>query len=178
MWKRQKAALIPLLCPNKAGPRPPPPSCSVCGHGGVTRPALLGFLTESIAPVTRPARRTVATPRRHLHRSSFRYASPSVRWAQPFSAKFEERPKFWPIRPDGRTSQLRPGSAVMHDAEAERAWRQPPGPTRPWRVPGVHVDAVRGSPGDRVGGAYSHSTHVIPAWLADKPPVGGAVFWH
>ena len=27
-------------------------------------------------------------------------------------------------------------------AEAEPAWRQPPGPTRPWRVPGVHVDAV------------------------------------
>eukprot|EP00964_Phaeocystis_antarctica_P082085 scaffold51448_cov64-Phaeocystis_antarctica.AAC.1 len=46
----------------------------------------------------------------------------------------------------------------MHDAEAEPAWRQPPGPTRPWRVPGVHVDAVGGSPGDRAGGALTRTS--------------------
>ena len=45
----------------------------------------------------------------------------------------------------------------MHDAIAERARQHPPGPTRPWRAPGVHVDAGGSSPGGRVGGAVSHS---------------------
>ena len=39
----------------------------------------------------------------------------------------------WLVRPSGRIGQKR---------TTERARRQPPGPTRPWRVPGVHVDAV------------------------------------
>ena len=39
------------------------------------------------------------------------------------------------------------------DADAGRARQHLPEPTRPWNVPGVRVDAVVGSPGERVGGA-------------------------
>eukprot|EP00964_Phaeocystis_antarctica_P070661 scaffold43044_cov52-Phaeocystis_antarctica.AAC.1 len=42
-----------------------------------------------------------------------------------------------------------------------RRWLQTSGPTIPWRVPGSHVDAVGGSPGDLFGGAVSHSS--LPA---------------
>ena len=31
----------------------------------------------------------------------------------------------------------------MHDVEAERSRQHPPGPTRSWRVPGLHVAAER-----------------------------------
>ena len=40
----------------------------------------------------------------------------------------------------------------MHDADAGCTRQHPPEPTRPWRVPGVRVDAVGGSHGDRVEG--------------------------
>eukprot|EP00964_Phaeocystis_antarctica_P096447 scaffold62726_cov102-Phaeocystis_antarctica.AAC.2 len=39
-----------------------------------------------------------------------------------------------------------------------RRWLHPSGSTRPWLVPGVHVVAVGGSPGDRVGESVSHSS--------------------
>ena len=39
----------------------------------------------------------------------------------------------------------------MHDVEAERSRQHPPGPTRSWRVPGLHV-AYR-TPQNAVGGS-------------------------
>ena len=45
----------------------------------------------------------------------------------------------------------------MHDAIAERGLQHLPEPTRPWRAPGVHVEAGGSSRGGRVGRAVSHS---------------------
>jgi len=42
---------------------------------------------------------------------------------------------------------------IIHDAIAEFSRLHLSCPIRPWNVPGVHVDAVGASPGDRVGGA-------------------------
>ena len=56
-----------------------------------------------------------------------------------------------------------PNRQKMHDADARRARQRPSGPTRPWKVPSVRVDAVGGSPGNRVGEAVS--VHSLPLKL-------------
>jgi hypothetical protein len=50
---------------------------------------------------------------------------------------------------------------IIHDAIAEFARLHLSCPIRPWNVPGVHVDAVGASPGDRVGGAVK--VYFIPS---------------